>query len=111
MYFCEITGKCGDNVKSDDILVTVNTSSVKNEFIKNLYTNKNLLQFDLKSNSAEEIKIQILNIMGQIIFENNVFVNLGINQINIPIKLENGVYFINTINSDKLSTEKFIILE
>lgn len=111
LYFCEITGKCGDNVKSDDILVTVNTSSVKNEFIKNLYTNKNLLQFDLKSNSAEEIKIQILNIMGQIIFENNVFVNLGINQINIPIKLENGVYFINTINSDKLSTEKFIILE
>ncbi len=110
-YKCEVIGKCGEKVISEPIEVLVNTKNVLNSKFKNLYSDKNQIKFDYSSKSVGEIQLRVLNYMGQIVFESNLNVTLGLNEINQNVSLQNGVYFINIIELDNASTFKFIILE
>ena len=60
--------------------------------------------------NAEAGIVSVMNLMGQIVYTNNVEVNEGYNKINLPVKnFNSGVYMVTLRTNTGISTQKLIV--
>lgn len=71
-----------------------------------------ILNLKYPSSIESDLVIQIFDVSGKILLEKNIQVNEGNNQIELPTqKLGNGIYWLRTLQDEKLQTIRFIKME
>ena len=68
-----------------------------------------ILNIAIKTDEKSETMIQILNSLGQVVYNKPVSLNIGENSIKLDVDdLKNGIYFVRTDINDKIITNKFV---
>ncbi len=99
-----------------DVIISVNIASginqTNNSKLISIYPNPNLGEFDINIDltKSQKIKIQILNLSGKIIYEDNKISNSGINIIHLnKIGLSKGIYILKLNTNKNIINKKIII--
>lgn len=78
-----------------------------------LYPNpvRNSLQIQYESKNAENVFIQIMNVQGKIIYQQNISNQTGINKVDIRVEsYQNGLYLCRLHHDNILEVSKFVKL-
>lgn len=106
---CCYPGKCNDR----DLGVVCPALSTERILISKtmVFPNPVLNLLNLKWNEQEEMneQIEILNVLGEIVYEKNVLCSKGSQELKLDVSmLEAGFYFLRMISSEKSETIQFI---
>ncbi|MFZ4544084.1 MAG: T9SS type A sorting domain-containing protein [Saprospiraceae bacterium] len=76
-----------------------------------LYPNpaKDLLHIDISSFEDQNLQLKILDITGREVWQQDLRLTTGQTEAEIPINLENGIYFLTTAPNRSFRTVKFIV--
>lgn len=110
------TGNC-DSPGQYDVIYTcitnpVGVSEVANTVASSIYPNPvaNVLNVDFDLVRAENIKIQLVDVLGKVAYATNVDATSGANNVKINVKdIASGVYSLNIISGNNISAHKVVI--
>ncbi len=70
---------------------------------------KEVLYVDLSSTEEADIQLRILDLSGRQVWQQHQMLTKGKTVVEIPLKVDNGVYFMTAIQDQRVQTVKFIV--
>ncbi|MBL0341947.1 MAG: T9SS type A sorting domain-containing protein [Bacteroidetes bacterium] len=71
---------------------------------------QNVLNVDYTFNKAQNITIQLVDVLGQVVYTSQLNATEGVNNVRINVKnYASGIYSLNTVSGTSISSEKVII--
>ena len=113
VYYCIISGDCGDDIQSPNFNVIVkDPSSISNNLLDFFSTNviDNNLNLNFTSPYSGKSTLELIDLKGNIVYQNNFDVKLGENILSYSLgDINNGFYLLRIRSKHDVSTQKLII--
>lgn len=95
----------------DNMYETTNSELVQNETDDKLMVmaNQQALSVYFNSPCAQQVSVRVVDVAGRVVGAITASVNTGVNQINLDMSLNKGVYLLTVDGEIKSNTQKFII--
>ena len=97
------------NAQTNPVGVAENNSNILSTVV---YPNhvSTMLNVDYTLNTAETITINLVDVLGQVVYSSELKGVTGVNNVKINVKnVAAGVYSLNTIVGNKISAEKVVV--
>lgn len=98
----------GNQTLSQNLFIHADCEANQSLIVKNYYAD-NELNLSLLVNQNEAITINIVDVSGRLIYNQIMPIEMGLNDLNIPIELTSGLYFIRVVSSEKTECKKMLI--
>ncbi|HET6991189.1 MAG TPA: T9SS type A sorting domain-containing protein [Bacteroidia bacterium] len=113
LYIAEINSSFIRKVTRNPLLGTEQHSTANNNFVLYPDPNNGVFRINVSLNSVadENASIEVTDVLGQVVFENNSTIHSGkLNaQINLDNDLPSGIYFLRLKSSAGIITSRFVI--
>lgn len=98
---------CSGTSNCHNVIITSSMVSEKNDFGLTIFPNPTTNNFKIKNSSLnQKIIIEIMNVYGEVVYAENLFV---INEYLIDMKFAKGIYFVRMYDDKRSSIQKLIV--